>query len=368
MSVNPAPSDHPDVSQQPNVDPEGTIIDWLRREAALEKAFPYLKRKRSDGQRSTDSSSTSSTPSSSAIDYETEEIQDLDPFEENVYPSMAANPASGPRADGDAQSTTSDTVTADPSAAAPPTAPTSEPPQQPAIKIPTDPQWVTARLEGYRLYQDDEEAFTKYPKFQEQVKNILKQKRKSSIDQFEFSEFRLVWQEYKDKNEDTVLNELLPFFMNDKRTISINSTAEEEDAYAVVSYFRSGLVKITNREFHRACLPLREDGSPLNKKLLDAMAKEDGMTNPKPDRTFGISMKKSTLPKGFITPPDIAVWLEVMRGIHHPFFLIEGKSYQGNLLDAQNEACRGGATLVGAARRLLATLGIPNMIGADTRT
>lgn len=103
MSVNPAPSDLPDTSQQPNVDPEGTIIDWLRREAALEKAFPYLKRKRSDGQRSTDSSSSSSTSSSSEPDYEAEDSQDLAPFEENVYTSMASNPASGPSGDGDAQ-------------------------------------------------------------------------------------------------------------------------------------------------------------------------------------------------------------------------------------------------------------------------
>lgn len=266
------------------------------------------------------------------------------------------------------QSTISKDLVGDPSATPLTSAPISTPSQPPAPKIPTDPQWVAARLEGYRLFQEDQEAFAKYPHFQQRVKNIVNQKRKSLVDPLEFSEFQLAWHTYKDKNEDTVLNKLLPFFMKDKRTISIDGSAEEEDAHAVVSYLRSGLVEITNREFQRTCLPLREDGSPLEKKLLDAMAKEDGMTNPKPDRTFAISMKKNPLPIGFSTPPEIAVWLEVMRGVHHPFFLIEGKSYQGNLLDAQNEACRGGATLVGAARRLLATLGIPDIVGPDTRT
>ncbi|KAL8917568.1 MAG: hypothetical protein Q9208_007851 [Pyrenodesmia sp. 3 TL-2023] len=363
MSVNPALSDLPDTSQQSNVDPEGTIIDWLRREAALEEAFPYLKRKRSDGQRSTDSSSTLSTPSSSEIDYEAEDSQDLDPSEENGYTSMAANPASP-----DAQPTDSDTLTGDPPAMPPPSAPTSKMLQQLEAKIPTDPQWVAGRLETYRLYQEDQEAFAKYPRFQERVRNILRQDRQSSVDPREYSKFHRAWNRYKDKNEDTVLNKLLPFFIKDERTLSIDGTTEEENAYAVVPFLDSDLMEITNREFQRTCSPLREDGSPLEKKLLDAMAKEDGMTNPKPDRTFGIFIRKDLFPVGFSPPPEIAVWLEVMRGIHHPFFLIEGKSYQGNLLDAQNEACRGGATLVSAARRMMATLGRPDMVGPDTRT
>lgn len=78
MSVNPAASGLPGTSQQPNIDPEGTIIDWLRREAALEKEFPYLKRKRSDGARSTDSLSTSSTSSTTGSDDEDDKLQGID--------------------------------------------------------------------------------------------------------------------------------------------------------------------------------------------------------------------------------------------------------------------------------------------------
>ncbi|KAI4104044.1 MAG: hypothetical protein LQ345_007299 [Seirophora villosa] len=304
MSVNFPATAHPDTSQQPDpgqLDPEGTIIDWLRREAALERSFPYLKRKRSDTFPSTiDSSppaSISSTSSIIEVDDEPEEAKHFHPLEEDIHTSMAAKSASR-----DAQ-----------------------------------------------------------------VKNILIQKRQSKVDPLEFSEFQLAWHVYKDKDEDTMLNKLLPLFMKEKRTVSIDSKAEEEDAPAVVSYLRSGLVEISNREFQRTCLPLWEGGSPPDKKFLDAMAKEDGMTMSKPDRTFGVDMEKGPLPIGFSIPSEIAVWLEVMRGIHHPFFLIEGKSYQGNFLEAQNQACRGGATLVSAARRLLATLGQPDTVGPDTR-
>ncbi|KAL8935125.1 MAG: hypothetical protein Q9216_005575 [Gyalolechia sp. 2 TL-2023] len=325
MSLNLAASDHPDTTKQANsrpVDPEGTIIEWLKREAELERSFPYLKRKPSDTYPFRKRNYSLSTSSTTEGDHGPEEVEDLDPFEEDVYPAMAANVGGG----GDAQSTASQDLSG------------------------------------------GSKAFAQYPQFQQRVKNIVNQKRKSMVDPLEFSEFQLAWHTYKGKNEDTRLNKLLPFFMKEKRTLSIDSPAEEEDAHAVVSYLRSGLIEITNREFQRTCLPLREDGSPLEKKLLDAMAKVDGLTNPKPDRTFGVSMKKIPLPIGFSTPPEIAVWLETMRGVHHCFFLIEGKPYQGNLLDAHNEACRGGATLVGAARRLLATLGTPDIVGPDTRT
>lgn len=169
-------------------------------------------------------------------------------------------------------------------------------------------------------------------------------------------------------NEDTILSEWLHSFIKNSRTVSIDGTAEEKNTHAEVSYIKSGLRRTANQEFRRTCVPLRGDGSPLDKKLFDAMAKEVGAMNPKPHRAFGISMNNSPLPIGFITSPEIATWLQVVPSIHHPFFFIEAKSYEGNLLDAQNEACRGGATLVSTARRLLATLGIPDIVGADTRT
>ncbi|KAL8909957.1 MAG: hypothetical protein Q9171_004723 [Xanthocarpia ochracea] len=365
MNVHSAASDHQDIPQQErsiHLDPEGTILDWLEREAALEASIAHSKRKRSD------SSTSTSTSTTSAFDHRPEPFQPLDPAEEILHTQMATSPVAGTVTGPDAQVTTSDPFTNDPSLASTPSAPNITPLQQALVKIPSDPQWVAARLKSYRLFQGDREALKRYPKFQEQLKRIINQKRLSSIDPEDITDFQREWDEYKDKNEDTVLNELLPYFIKKKRTISIQGTDEEKDAHAVVSFSQSGVVAISNREFQRTCVPLREDGSPLEKKILDAMAKEDGMTNPKPDRTFGISLRKDLFPIGFTPPPEIAVWLEVMRGIHHPFFLIEGKSYQGSLLDAQNQACRGGATLVSAARRLLATLNQPDIVGPDTRT
>ncbi|KAL8689791.1 MAG: hypothetical protein Q9224_004560 [Gallowayella concinna] len=339
-------------------DPEGTITDWLKREVALEQAFPYLKRKRSDGALSNHSSSASSTSSTTPSDRDNnDDLQDLGAENDHLYPIEAFEDQSSTKTLVDDMATPT---------LSPNSIPTSS--QPPVRKIPTDPQWVASRLKHHRLYQESRESFHKYPSFQERVKKIVTEKRQSSVDKQEYSEFQTTWDRYKDKNEDTVLNALLPFLIKSHRTVKIKGDIEDEEAYMVESFLKSDLMVITNREFSRSCLPLRPDGGPLDKKLVDAMAKEDGMTNPKPDRTYGIYIRDNIFPIGFAPPPEIAVWLEVMRGIHYPFFLIEGKSYQGNLLDAQNEACRGGATLVSAARRLLATLGDPDVCGADTRT
>lgn len=250
-----------------------------------------------------------------------------------------------------------------------PPAPMPNPVQQPVLKIPSDAQWITERLKTYRLYQNDREAYAKYPALKNKVTQILYRKRVSTVDPLDLQEFQEAWEEYKDENEDTVLNELLPFFMKEKRTVEIENPREQEDSHTVVSFLRSGLVEISNREFQRTCMPFQQDGTSQDKQLIDALAKESGMTNPKPNRTFGISMRKRLFPiNGYPIPADIALWMEIMRGIHHSFFIIEGKSYQGSLLDAWNQVNRGGATLVSAARRVLATLGEPDVVGADMRT
>ena len=59
--------------------------------------------------------------------------------------------------------------------------------------------------------------------------------------------------------------------------------------------------------------------------------------------------------------------MEIIRGIHHAFFIIEGKSYISGKLDAWNQAYLKGAALVSAHRRVLATFGVPDIVGADMR-
>ncbi|KAL8993919.1 MAG: hypothetical protein Q9169_005983 [Polycauliona sp. 2 TL-2023] len=346
-----SPQSVPLQPQLDHLDPEGTIQDWLRREGTIEGSSAITKRARTDSSASTDSHLTdqlseASSPSSTLDQYE--EQPSIDPVGADLWASLPSTPIIAHQSSSTANTGAS---------------------QEPALKYPTDAQWVASRLRTHRLCQNDREAFAKYPKFEEQVWGILNRKRVSSVDPVDFKEFEIAWDEYKDKNEDTVLNKLLPFFIKEKRTVSIEGTADTEDAKAVVSFLKSGLVEISNREFQRTCVPFQQDGSPVDKVLVDALAKIDGITNPKPDRTYGISMKKHLFPsEGFPIPPEIAAWLQIMRDIHHAFFILEGKSFQGNMLDAWNQVNRGGATMNSAIRRILATLGFPNIVGADHRS
>lgn len=60
--------------------------------------------------------------------------------------------------------------------------------------------------------------------------------------------------------------------------------------------------------------------------------------------------------------------MEVAHGQNHSFFIIEGKSNKGSHTDAENQARRGGATLVNAARILYDRISMEDVTGADERT
>ena len=100
MSVHSAAWHHQDIPQQERsiqLDPEGTILDWLEREAALEASIARSKRKRSD------SSTSTSTSTTSASDRQPEPFQPLDPAAENLHTQMTTSPVAGTVTGPDAQ-------------------------------------------------------------------------------------------------------------------------------------------------------------------------------------------------------------------------------------------------------------------------
>lgn len=122
-----------------------------------------------------------------------------------------------------------------------------------------------------------------------------------------------------------------------------------------------------NSEFAGNFLPFHKRGAELD-QVIEAMKKEDGMTNPKPARTFSVARNKCHFPRGVRIPDEISRCLEIVPTTYHPFFVIEGSSYEGSELAAENQACRGGAALVHAARIIRHLLGEPDVEGADERT
>ena len=69
---------------------------------------------------------------------------------------------------------------------------------------------------------------------------------------------------------------------------------------------------------------------------------------------------------------DIDEYTRVLIGVEsnllYPFFIIEGKGNEGSLADAENQAARGGATLVYARRILNHKAGLPHSPGPDKQS
>ena len=142
--------------------------------------------------------------------------------------------------------------------------------------------------------------------------------------------------------------------------------AQEEPEFSVASFWDDGLAVKVDCQFRRSFLPAREK----DEKLTKAMAKVDGMTNPKPDYTYGLRIDHYAIPDDVILSAYIDFLLEVVPILHHSFFIIEGKSDSGSKAEAENQVCRGGATLVNAARQLLERIGARGIeaTGPDQRT
>ncbi|KAL8899549.1 MAG: hypothetical protein Q9192_001517 [Flavoplaca navasiana] len=230
--------------------------------------------------------------------------------------------------------------------------------------------WVKDRLEVYGMVRDIGGSLKGYPDFAAHLDGIINGKRTSGVTAAQFEDFQFSLNIYQGQNEDTMLVALLPFIIKADRTVEApHDELTEGEKTQVQSFLRSGLITIVNKEFVREFQRFREDGGKLDKELITEMAKESGMTNPKPDRTYGIDPKKYQFPAYFQISAELDHYLQIVEGLHHPCFILEGKSASGSLMDADNAACRGGTSLVRASRLLRRKLGMDTTtLGADWKT
>ncbi|KAL8913394.1 MAG: hypothetical protein Q9171_001773 [Xanthocarpia ochracea] len=250
---------------------------------------------------------------------------------------------------------------------------------------PKGPSWVKKRFENHRIYQNQEGALDAYPFFKAQLKAIIDPARQSTISPLEYGDVKLTVQKYKYKNKATFLDRLLPFLIKDSRLICIphgptdpdqnpTTVTEEEPTdgekdivWEDKSFLRSGLITLADT-FNNASLPFIYDDPELAEGLEKAIKRDDHLTKPKPDRSYGVDPAHCIFPEGFRIPMHIEKLLQVAEDVYHIFLVVEGKQDQGSELEAVNQACRDGAALVFAARSLRELLGMADVVGADDRT
>ena len=118
-----------------------------------------------------------------------------------------------------------------------------------------------------------------------------------------------------------------------------------------------GVVYQLDKDLTRTLLPGKFDEDvSLTSELTKHLAKEAGMINPRPDMVYRLKSEKHSIAVGTEVPPCILELLEIVPDVRHAFLIIEGKSHAGSSAVAENQARRGGATLVKAARKLQAIL------------
>lgn len=227
--------------------------------------------------------------------------------------------------------------------------------------------WVKNRLETHNLVLDHGESLEPYPLFAAHVKGILDAKRTSGVPAEQFQDFLVDLTTYEGHNEETMLVNLLPHLIKSKRKVAVpGGVLPEGEKLQVQSYRRDGLITIVNKEFNLELLNFGDDGAALHEGLVAS-----DITIPKPNRVYGIDPKKNKdkFPPYFKIFPELDRYLQVVEGIHHPFFIIEVKSASGSMMDAETSASRGGGGLTVASRLLRRILGMNTTgLGPDQET
>lgn len=134
----------------------------------------------------------------------------------------------------------------------------------------------------------------------------------------------------------------------------------------VVEFSEDRLVFCTTSRLCKDLLPSWKKGQ---RRILEkAMAKETGISEPRPDYCFGLEVNMHPNIKTTSINEYTRVLIGVRSNLRYPFLIFEGKGARGSLADAENQAMRGGATLVYARRILNHKAGLPHFTGPDKQS
>ncbi|KAI4121623.1 MAG: hypothetical protein LQ338_006260 [Usnochroma carphineum] len=235
---------------------------------------------------------------------------------------------------------------------------------------PGNASWARACMANHGLLFDDEDAPERCGGLKTKVDEILGWELSLPPNEESVKAYKFRQKAYRTANERTWIRQLMPLLVKDPFPVSVpgNKDPSEPKQYTTETWASHGLIVTTETDFRRTTLPNGYIDMGFDEELAKALAKEDGLTNPRPDECYGFA------PKHF-AQPDYPPWTtetmalqEIAPLMHHPFLVVEGKGASGNPIDAENQAQRDGACLVTAARLLFDDMGEPGGIGADLRT
>ena len=211
------------------------------------------------------------------------------------------------------------------------------------------------------MWYDDEEAFDRCPDLEEMVTEIITNAPRSEMADSSAKKVLVAVKKNYTQNEKTVFRKVQPLIVKLARKV-----AEQENSEV------SGGIEIIKREFEDDDLQVIEDCN-FTKRLLPLPEsvtndKDIGLTEPKPDFTYGI-IEPRRIPNGEVhVPKQLLAYLGVAPHMRYPFYVEEYKSVEEGIVKAEHQAMRDGAVLVNARMKLnqaLKPAGWVLPVGAD---
>ena len=233
-------------------------------------------------------------------------------------------------------------------------------------------------MEEHGMVFNDADAYESYPNFVDTINGIVAPERLSEARQESARKFQIYMKTFERLNEATFLHVMWPRLIKDGYHVikeRADFTEEEKEILRDDKMlFRDfvvdeGIMFTHDVEFHRILVPSINSDAKFELALAKALQKHDCMVNPKPDYVYGIHPSRIPRFRRAPRPPNVTALLQIAPGLVHPFLLVEGKADSGSAAEVENQARRGGATLVNAARQLRAMVGdLPDVVGPDEET
>ena len=134
-------------------------------------------------------------------------------------------------------------------------------------------------------------------------------------------------------------------------------------------YLEGGVTVALDQEFPRSLILSIHSDPDSEEAMAEELAKIAGMKNPKPDYIVGSDPDNVPRLGDVPMPGNVRALLDICQGMETPFLIVEGTQDLGSVVEAQDQARRGGATLVNAARMLRATVEeLPDIEGPDEKS
>ena len=184
----------------------------------------------------------------------------------------------------------------------------------------------------------DRATLDRCPDFKKKTDRLFARERSSRMsDKSAKAAIKTMYKHYA-QNEKTLFREFRPHVIKSTRTLStLKRDTEGEIIRMLQAYDDDGLMVIEDCPFVKDMVP---------GKNYTSEEKAMGLTDPKPDLTYGI--QKPEFPPVLTTKLKMKcqAWRSVVPGMDWPFFVIEHRGCEDSIAQAENQAIRDGAVLV----------------------